>query len=220
MKKIIAYLMLLLVAFTLVSCNSVKPTEKVGILDKVTSVSLVKNPELSGEIFAKGIYTGYLLTKKDGKHEKEVKILEDLYFELLQAEKADERPTLAAVNRAGLIVLRAAMVAKYGYVKGGLIADAVQIGGGIIDARIKKKLSETDEEKFMTSFITTLKECVANTPVIEKEIEEECVDCDICERIKRELARDDLTDEERAEYEKMLKQYECGDVGFCGETSE
>lgn len=220
MKKIIAYLMLLLVAFTLVSCNSVKPTEKVGILDKVTSVSLVKNPELSGEIFAKGIYTGYLLTKKDGKHEKEVKILEDLYFELLQAEKADERPTLAAVNRAGLTVLRAAMVAKYGYVKGGLIADAVQIGGGIIDARIKKKLSETDEEKFMTSFITTLKECVANTPVIEKEIEEECVDCDICERIKRELARDDLTDEERAEYEKMLKQYECGDVGFCGETSE
>lgn len=220
MKKIIAYLMLLLVAFTLVSCNSVKPTEKVGILDKVASVSLVKNPELSGEIFAKGIYTGYILTKKDGKHEKEVKMLENLYFELLQAEKADERPTLAAVNRAGLTVLRAAMVAKYGYVKGGLIADAVQIGGGIIDARIKKKLSETDEEKFMTSFIATLKECVANTPVIEKEIEEECVDCDICERIKRELARDDLTDEERAEYEKMLKQYECGDVGFCGKTSE
>lgn len=220
MKKIIAFMMVALVAFLMVACNSVKPTEKVGILDKVEKISLVKNPQLSGEIFAKGIYTGYLLVKKDGKHEKELKILEDLYFELLQAEKADERPTLAAVNRAGLTVLRAAMIAKYGYVKGGLIADAVEIGGGIIDARIKKKLTQTDEEVFMTAFIATLKECVANTPVMEKEIEEECIDCDICERIKRELARDDLTAEERAEYEKMLKQYECGDVGFCGESSE
>ena len=223
MKKMIAYFMLALVAFTLFSCNSVKQTAesgKVSIIDKITKISLVENPELAGATFAKGVYTGYMLVKKDGKHEKEVKMLEDLYFELLQAEKADERPTLAAVNRAGLTVLRAAMIAKYGYVKGGLIADAVEIGGGIIDARIKKKLTQTDEEVFMTAFITTLKECVANTPVMEKELEEERINCDICERIKRELARDDLTDEERAEYEKMLKQYECGDVGFCGETSE
>ena len=222
MKKMIAYFMLALVAFTLFSCNSVNPTtEKVSILDKVSKITLVDNPELAGDIFAKGIYTGYLLVKKDGKHEKEVKILEDLYLQLLQAETADEKPKLAAVNSAGLTVLRAAMIAKYGYVKGGLIADAVEIGGNIIDARIKKKLADADEEKFMTAFITTLKDCVANTPAIEKELEEECIDCDIVERIKRELARDDLTDEERAEYEKMLKQYESSDgVGFCGQPVE
>ena len=162
-----------------------------------------------------------MLVKKDGKHEKEVKILEDLYLQLLQAETADEKPKLAAVNSAGLTVLRAAMIAKYGYVKGGLIADAVEIGGSIIDARIKKKLADADEEKFMTALISTLKECVANTPAIEKEIEEECINCDIVERIKRELARDDLTDEERAEYIKMLKEYESSDgVGFCGQPVE
>lgn len=208
MKKLIACFMLALVAFTLLSCNSVNPTtEKVSILDKVSKITLVDNPELAGDIFAKGIYTGYLLVKKDGKHEKEVKILEDLYLQLLQAEKADERPKLAAVNNAGLTVLRAAMIAKYGYVKGGLIADAVQIGGGIIDARVKKKLTDPDEEKFMTAFIATLKDCVANTPIIEKEIEEECVNCDVAEIIKRELARNDLTAEERAEYEAALKEY-------------
>ena len=222
MKKMIAYFMLALVAFTLFSCNSVNSTtEKVSILDKVSKVTFVDNPKLAGSIFAKGIYTSYLMLKKDGKHEKEVKILEDLYLQLLQAETADEKPKLAAVNSAGLTVLRAAMIAKYGYVKGGLIADAVEIGGSIIDARIKKKLADADEEKFMTAFITTLKDCVANTPAIEKELEEECIDCDIVERIKRELARDDLTDEERAEYEKMLKQYESSDgVGFCGQPVE
>lgn len=210
MKKIIAFIMIALVAFLMTSCTSVtsvKPTEKVGILDKVAKVSLVENPQLSGEIFAKGIYTGYMLIKQDGKNEKEVKILEDLYFELLQAEKADEKPSLAAVNRAGLTVLRAAMIAKYGYVKGGLIADAVQIGIEIINARIKKKLTPTDEEVFMSAFISTLKECVANTPIIAKEIEEECVNCNEEEILKRELARDDLTDEERAEYEAALKEY-------------
>ena len=222
MKKMIAYFMLALVAFTLFSCNSVKQTVdsgKVSIIDKITKISLVENPELAGATFAKGVYTGYMLVKKDGKHEKEVKTLEDLYFELLQAENADEKPKLAAVNRAGLTVLRAALITKYGYVQGGLIADAVQIGGGIIDARIKKKLADTDEEKFMTAFIATLKDCVANTPVLEKEIEEECVNCDICERIKKELARNDLTEEERAEYEAMLKQYECDTVNFCGESA-
>ncbi len=223
MKKLTAYLMLMTVMFTLVSCNSVKPTTdsgKISVIDKITKVSLVKNPELAGSMFAKGVYTGYMLVKKDGKHVKEVETLEKLYFELLQAENADEKPKLAAVNRAGLTVLRAALTAKYG-IKGSLVADAVEIGGDIIDARIKKKLADTDEEAFMNAFITTLKECVANTPVIEKEIEEECVNCDIVERIKKELARDDLTAEERAEYEAMLKEYESSDgVGFCGEKVE
>ena len=221
MKKLIACFMLALVAFMLFSCNSVNPTtEKVSILDKVSKVTFVDNPELAGSIFAKGIYTSYLMLKKDGKHEKEVKILEDLYLQLLQAETADEKPKLAAVNRAGLTVLRAALIAKYGVI-GDLIADAVEIGGDILDARIKKRLAGADEEKFMTALISTLKECVANTPAIEKEIEEECINCDIVERIKRELARDDLTDEERAEYEKMLKQYESSDgVGFCGQPVE
>lgn len=217
MKKIIAFMMVASVALMmLASCA----TQKVGVLDKITNTTLVNNPALAGTTLAKGLYTGYLLVKNNPKYDKETKAIEAMYLELLQAEKADEKPTIGAVNKAALTVLRAAAISKYGYVKGGLIADATNVAGTIIDARIKKRMSETDENVFMDALITELKNCVANSPVMEKELEEECIDCDICERIKRELARDDLTAEERAEYEKMLKQYECGDVGFCGETSE
>ena len=217
MKKIIAFMMVAAVALMmLASCA----TQKVGVLDKITNTTLVNNPALAGTTLAKGLYTGYLLVKNNPKYDKETKAIEAMYLELLQAEKADEKPTIGAVNKAALTVLRAAAISKYGYVKGGLIADATNVAGTIIDARIKKRMSETDENIFMDALITELKNCVANSPVMEKELEEECIDCDICERIKRELARDDLTAEERAEYEKMLKQYECGDVGFCGETSE
>lgn len=217
MKKIIAFMMVAAVALMmLASCA----TQKVGVLDKITNTTLVNNPALAGTTLAKGLYTGYLLVKNNPKYDKETKAIEAMYLELLQAEKADEKPTIGAVNKAALTVLRAAAISKYGYVKGGLIADATNVAGTIIDARIKKRMSETDENVFMDALITELKNCVANSPVMEKELEEECIDCDICERIKRELARDDLTAEERAEYEKMLKQYECGDVGFCGETSE
>lgn len=217
MKKIIAFMMVAAVALMmLASCA----TQKVGVLDKITNTTLVNNPALAGTTLAKGLYTGYLLVKNNPKYDKETKAIEAMYLELLQAEKADEKPTIGAVNKAALTVLRAAAISKYGYVKGGLIADATNVAGTIIDARIKKRMSETDENVFMDALITELKNCVANSPVMEKELEEECIDCDICERIKRELARDDLTAEERVEYEKMLKQYECGDVGFCGETSE
>ena len=217
MKKIIAFMMVAAVALMmLASCA----TQKVGVLDKITNTTLVNNPALAGTTLAKGLYTGYLLVKNNPKYDKETKAIEAMYLELLQAEKADEKPTIGAVNKAALTVLRAAAISKYGYVKGGLIADATNVAGTIIDARIKKRMSETDENVFMDALITELKNCVANSPVMEKELEEECIDCDICERIKRELAHDDLTDEERSEYEKMLKQYECGDVGFCGETSE
>lgn len=217
MKKIIAFMMVAAVALMmLASCA----TQKVGVLDKITNTTLVNNPALAGTTLAKGLYTGYLLVKNNPKYDKETKAIEAMYLELLQAEKADEKPTIGAVNKAALTVLRAAAISKYGYVKGGLIADATNVAGTIIDARIKKRMSETDENVFMDALITELKNCVANSPVMEKELEEECIDCDICERIKRELARDDLTAEERAEYEKMLKQYECGDVGFCGESSE
>jgi len=208
MKKIIAFMMVAAVALMmLASCA----TQKVGVLDKITNTTLVNNPALAGTTLAKGLYTGYLLVKNNPKYDKETKAIEAMYLELLQAEKADEKPTIGAVNKAALTVLRAAVTAKYGYIKGGLIADATNIAGTIIDARIKKRMSETDENIFMDALITELKNCVANSPVIEKELEEECVNCDICERIKRELARDDLTDEERAEYEKMLKEYECGE---------
>lgn len=217
MKKIIAFMMVAAVALMmLASCA----TQKVGVLDKITNTTLVNNPALAGTTLAKGLYTGYLLVKNNPKYDKETKAIEAMYLELLQAEKADEKPTIGAVNKAALTVLRAAAISKYGYVKGGLIADATNVAGTIIDARIKKRMSETDENVFMDALIAELKNCVANSPVMEKELEEECINCDICERIKRELARDDLTDEERAEYEKMLKQYECGDVGFCGESSE
>lgn len=217
MKKIIAFMMVAAVALMmLASCA----TQKVGVLDKITNTTLVNNPALAGTTLAKGLYTGYLLVKNNPKYDKETKAIEAMYLELLQAEKADEKPTIGAVNKAALTVLRAAAISKYGYVKGGLIADATNVAGTIIDARIKKRMSETDENVFMDALITELKNCVANSPVMEKGLEEECINCDICERIKRELARDDLTAEERAEYEKMLKQYECGDVGFCGETSE
>ncbi len=208
MKKIIAFMMVAAVALMmLASCA----TQKVGVLDKITNTTLVNNPALAGTTLAKGLYTGYLLVKNNPKYDKETKAIEAMYLELLQAEKADEKPTIGAVNKAALTVLRAAAISKYGYVKGGLIADATNVAGTIIDARIKKRMSETDENVFMDALITELKNCVANSPVMEKELEEECIDCDICERIKRELARDDLTAEERAEYEKMLKQYECGE---------
>lgn len=218
MKKLLFFLALTIVSISFIllitGCSSIGKTEKVNVLDKVAKVSLVQNPELAASILAKGVYTGYLLIQKDGKHEKEIKAIQDLYFELLKAEQADEKPKLAAVNRAGLTVLRAAAIAKWGFVRGELLADATEVAGMIIDARIKKKISDTAEERFMSTFITVLKECVANTPALEKELEEDCINCDVCERIKRELARDDLTPEERAEYEAMLKQYQCDDQGL------
>ena len=99
MKKLLFSLALTFTAaffiFQLTGCNSITKTEKVNVLDKVAKVSLVQNPELAASILAKGVYTGYLLIQKDGKHEKEIKAIQDLYFELLKAEQADEKDVVA-----------------------------------------------------------------------------------------------------------------------------
>lgn len=210
MKKLFAFIFMMAVCavmvFAVVSCAN----KKVGVLDNVTKVSLVENPKTAGAVLAKGCYLGYMILQENpDKYDKEIATIEKLYAELLKAEEADGKPKLGDVNKAAIVVLRAAATAKYGIIYGGAIADATEMAGRIIDMRIKKKTDGMDENAFMDSFTATLKECVANRPTIQKEFEEECVNCDICERIKAELAKPDLTDEERAEWEAMLKEYEC-----------
>jgi len=224
MKKFLVFFALMAAVTLTVFCVSCA-NKKVSVLDDVTKVSLIQNPATAGSVMAKGCYMGYLILKADPqKYDKELKTLEALYAELMKAKQADENPKIGDINKAALTVLRAAATAKYGYVKGGLIADATDMAGKIIDLRIKKKMGEIDENAFMDAFTTTLQECVVNSPVLEKELEEECVNCDIVERIKAELANGSLTAEERAEYEAMLKMYESGESGsnptFCGESQQ
>ena len=179
MKKFFVFFALMMAVALMVFCVSCA-NKKVNVLENVTKVSLVQNPATAGAIMAKGLYAGYLvLNTNPQKYEKEIATAQKLYAELLKAEMADENPKIGDVNKAALTVIRAAAIAKLGYVKGGALAEATEIAGRIMDAGIKRKSAGIDENAFMNSFVSTLKDCVANAPVLQKEFEEECANCDI-----------------------------------------
>ena len=116
--------------------------------------------EAAGRMVGEAAYMGYVIMKGDPKYDKYTQKAEEIYMALDNAESFDT----ASVNQVALEILRAALTARYSYVKANLITDGVRVGGVIADRLIMKDVSSANATLYAKGLKEGIDEGRAKTP--------------------------------------------------------
>ena len=158
MKKLIALLAICGVAVVVVGCS----TAAKGFFGNVSKVILPDDYEVAGQMTGEAAYTAYVIMKGDPKYDKYTTKMEEIY-KALEAGEQDSF-TMGDLNNTFLEVMRVAMTAKYGYIKGALITDGIRVGGVIADRIIAKKVDTVNAELYFKGVKEGIDKAIATTP--------------------------------------------------------
>ena len=191
MKKIALILIacfLSLVCFT--GCTSVGK----NFFGIVKGVVIQDDYEAAGRMVGEAGYMAYVIMKGDPKYDKYTAKAEEIYAALDNAEGFDT----ASMNQVILEIMKAALTAKYGYVKATLITDGIRIGGVIADRLILKDVSAADATLYVKGLKEGIDEARGKTPAIaldEAEAKRQ-------EKLAKEKAKQEGKEKEKEEQEK------------------
>lgn len=133
-----------------------------GFFGTVGKVVLPDDYEVAGQMTGEAAYAAYVIMKGDPKYDKYTTKMEEIY-KALEAGEQDSF-TMGDLNNTFLEVMRVAMTAKYGYVKGALITDGIRIGGVIADRIVSKKVDTVNAELYFKGMKEGIDKAIANTP--------------------------------------------------------
>lgn len=156
MKKVFTLMIALTLVVGMTGCTS---TGK-NFFGIVKDVVIGDDYEAAGRMVGEAGYMAYVIMKGDPKYDKYTQKAEEIYAALDNAETFDT----ASMNQVILDIARAALTARYGYVKATLITDGIRVGGVIADRLILRKVSSEDANLYVKGLKEGIDNARANTP--------------------------------------------------------
>jgi hypothetical protein len=158
MKKLFILLTACIAIVGMTGCAEVSK----GFFGNLSKVLLPDDYEVAGQMTGEAAYMAYVVMKGDPKYDKYTAKMEEIYKALEAGEK--ESLVMGDLNNTFLEVMRVAMTAKYGYVKGALITDGIRIGGVIADRIVSGKIDTVKAEQYLNGVKKGVDNAIANTP--------------------------------------------------------
>lgn len=158
MKKLFILLTACIAIVGMTGCTQVSK----GFFGNLSKVILPDDYEVAGQMTGEAAYMAYVIMKGDPKYDKYTAKMEEIYKALEAGEK--ESLVMGDLNNTFLEVMRVAMTAKYGYVKGALITDGIRIGGVIADRIVSGKIDTIKAEQYLNGVKKGVDNAIANTP--------------------------------------------------------
>lgn len=156
MKKVFTLMIALVLVVGMTGCTS---TGK-NFFGIVKGVVIGDDYEAAGRMVGEAGYMAYVVMKGDPKYDKYTQKAEEIYAALDNAETFDT----ASMNQVILDIARAALTARYGFVKAKFITDGIRVGGVIADRLILKKVSAEDANLYVKGLKEGIDNARANTP--------------------------------------------------------
>ena len=158
MRKITTLFLAMILAFGMVGCKNFDG----GFFGNVKKVILPDDYEEAGRMVGDASYMAYVILKGDPKYDKYTSKMEEIWTALEAGEK--DSFTMGDLNNTFLEVMRVAMTAKYGYVKGALITDGIRVGGVLADRLITSKVDTVKAELYLKGVKEGVESAIAATP--------------------------------------------------------
>ena len=159
MKKIITLFLAIAVIGGVTGCSNI---QNGGFFGMVKKVILPDDYEEAGRMVGEAGYMAYVIMKGDPKYDKYTTKMEEIWAALQAGEK--ESFVMGDLNNTFLEVMRVAMTAKYGYVKGALITDGIRIGGVLADRLMADKVDTVKMELYLKGVKEGIEHAIAATP--------------------------------------------------------
>jgi hypothetical protein len=158
MKKLFILLAACIAIVGMTGCTQVSK----GFFGNLSKVVLPDDYEVAGQMTGEAAYMAYVIMKGDPKYDKYTAKMEEIYKALEAGEK--ESLVMGDLNNTFLEVMRVAMTAKYGYVKGALVTDGIRIGGVIADRIVSGKVDTVKAEQYLNGVKKGVDNAIATTP--------------------------------------------------------